>query len=215
MTGLKILNVSFNQLTVIPKNTFPKLYELHTIDLSNNLIQNIASEVFQPLFGLRYLNLTHNKLTELNSRTFSKIPTLLELTLRENVIETITRDTFIHLISVQRLDLSYNAVQNIFLVPTTLFHLNLSHNFIDYIEPAKVWPSMNTLISLDLSYNLLRDSLKKDAFLNLLVLQDLNLAYNDMTEPPVESLRDLSSLRYLNLKVSYHGTLCTYPGERC
>lgn len=214
MTGLKILNVSFNQLTVIPKNTFPKLYELHTIDLSNNLIESIASEVFQPLFGLRYLNLTRNKLTELNSRTFSKIPTLLELTLRDNVIETITRDTFIHLISVQRLDLSYNAVQNIFLVPATLFHLNLNHNFIDYIEPAKVWPSMNTLISLDLSYNILRDSLKKDAFLNLLVLQDLNLAYNDITEPPVESLRDLSSLRYLNLKVSYHGTLYIYSSSR-
>lgn len=205
MTGLKILNVTFNQLTVIPKDTFPKLYELHTIDLSNNLINKIAPEVFQPLFGLRYLNLTRNRLTELNSRTFSKIPTLLELLVSENAIEKVTRDTFFNLISVQHLDLSYNAIETIFILPNTLFYLNMSHNMIGHIEPGKTWPSMNTLVSLDLSYNVLEDSLRKDAFQNLLVLQHLNLAYNNITEPPAESLRDLSSLRYLNLQVSSCG----------
>lgn len=41
MTGLKILNVSHNQIETVPKKTFPKLYELHTIDLSYN---NLSGE---------------------------------------------------------------------------------------------------------------------------------------------------------------------------
>ncbi len=201
MTGLKILNASFNEIRVIPKNTFPKLYELHTIDLSNNKIESIAPEVFQPLFGLRFLNLSRNFLKEVTSRTFGKIPTLLELSLRENRIDTLKKEAFTYLISVQNLDLSMNAIETIPLLPNTLFHLNLSSNYISNIEPGREWPSMNTLISLDLSSNLIGDSLQKEAFLNLLVLQWLNLAYNNITEPPVDSLLGLTSLRYLNMQV--------------
>lgn len=54
MTGIKILNVTHNQLRTIPRNTFPKLYELHTIDVSHNEISEIYNGVFQTLFGLRY-----------------------------------------------------------------------------------------------------------------------------------------------------------------
>lgn len=200
MTGLKILNVTYNRLTVIPRNTFPKLYELHTIDLSHNEIEKIAPEVFQPLFGLRYLNLSNNYLVEIGSRTFGKVATILELSLRENRIENVKQDAFTYLISLQTLDLSDNAIESIFLLSNTLFYLDMSKNYISSIKPA-TWPSMNTLVSLDLSYNLIGDSLEKEAFLNLLVLQRLNLAYNNISEPPVESLRDLSSLRYLNMEV--------------
>lgn len=207
MTGLKILNVTYNRLTVIPRNTFPKLYELHTIDLSHNEIEKIAPEVFQPLFGLRYLNLSNNYLTEITSRTFGKVATVLELSLRENRIENVKPDAFTYLISLQTLDLSDNAIESIFTLPNTLFYLDMSKNYVSNIEPARTWPSMNTLVSLDLSHNLIGDSLEKEAFLNLLVLQRLNLAYNNISVPPADSLRDLSSLRYLNMEV--RGSLCS------
>lgn len=60
MAGLKILNVSNNEIAIIPKNSFPKLYELHTVDISHNSLTEIASAVFQPLFSLRYYNLIYN-----------------------------------------------------------------------------------------------------------------------------------------------------------
>ena len=38
--GIKFLDASFNELLEIPRNTFPKLYELETINFShNNLTQ--------------------------------------------------------------------------------------------------------------------------------------------------------------------------------
>lgn len=202
MTGLKILNVTFNQIATIPKNTFPKLYELHTIDLSNNLIKKIGPEVFQALFGLRYLNLSRNQLEEITHRTFGSVPTLLELSLRDNLISLVKKDTFSSLISLQTLDLSNNAIEDIFTLSLSLFYLDMSSNYISYIAPGKVWPSMNSLVSLDLSNNLIGDSLQKQAFSNLLALQRLSLSYNNITKPPTESLEDLTSLRYLNMKVS-------------
>ncbi|CAH2011462.1 unnamed protein product [Acanthoscelides obtectus] len=62
MTGIKVLNVSHNLITTVPRKTFPKLYELHTIDLSYNKLTDIFNSVFQTLFSLRYLNLSHNSL---------------------------------------------------------------------------------------------------------------------------------------------------------
>ena len=40
--GIKLLNVSFNQIQTIPKNSFPKLYELGMIDFSHNNITTIG-----------------------------------------------------------------------------------------------------------------------------------------------------------------------------
>jgi Leucine-rich repeat (LRR) protein len=53
--GIKILNVSHNQIVDIPKASFPKLFELHTIDFSNNAMTTIGRSVFSPLFSLRRL----------------------------------------------------------------------------------------------------------------------------------------------------------------
>lgn len=91
MTGLKILNVTHNQLKTIPRNTFQKLYELHTIDVSHNVITDIYNGVFQTLFGLRNLNLSHNSLNEIKASTFGPIPTLLELDMSYNLLQEIGR----------------------------------------------------------------------------------------------------------------------------
>ena len=52
--GIKVLNVSHNQIVDIPKNTFPTLFELHTIDFSHNALSEIGRSVFVKLFTLRY-----------------------------------------------------------------------------------------------------------------------------------------------------------------
>lgn len=79
MTGLKILNVSYNQITTISRHTFPKLYELHTIDISHNKLKDIFNAVFQTLFSLRVLDLSHNDLEIIKPSMFGTLPTLLEL----------------------------------------------------------------------------------------------------------------------------------------
>ena len=60
---------SFLQIVDIPKKTFPKLYELHTIDFSHNNISKIERSVFVNLLSLRKLNFTHNHLEEIEVGT--------------------------------------------------------------------------------------------------------------------------------------------------
>lgn len=84
MTGLKLLNVSHNNLTEIPRGSVPKLYYLHTVDFSYNRLTTIAAVVFQVVFGLRTLLFQHNELEELTYGTLGSLPTLLHLDLSHN-----------------------------------------------------------------------------------------------------------------------------------
>ena len=54
--GIKLLNVSFNQIQEIPRSSFPKLYELASIDFSHNNITDVGRSVFSTLFSIRHLN---------------------------------------------------------------------------------------------------------------------------------------------------------------
>lgn len=201
MTGIKILNASHNLITTIPKGTFPKLYELHTIDLSHNNLSSIFNSVFQPLFSLRLLNLSHNSLESIKPSTFGTLPSLLEIDLSFNQLKEVARGSLARLTTTRKLSLRGNRIKSLFQLPISVSHLDLSYNEFEEIPP-KLWPSMNSLLSLDLSYNQLGDRLVKGSFLNLLTLQRLNLNYNGLSRPPWEALSDFTSLQYLYLEVS-------------
>ncbi|XP_044746672.1 chaoptin [Coccinella septempunctata] len=199
MTGLKILNVSHNELIKIPKATFPKLYELHTIDLSHNNLTEIFNAVFQTLFSLRHLNLSHNRMIIIKPSTFGPIPTLLELDLSYNLLSKIARGAFTRLDGMRRLLMKGNQLEEIFTLPQSVSYLDLSHNQLSAL-PEKLWPSMNSLLELDLSYNNLTDNLSGDSFSSLLTVQRLHLNHNGIQTPPYDALRTLSSLQYLYLQ---------------
>ena len=42
--GIKFLDASFNELLEIPRNTFPKLYELETINFSHNNLTQVVHD---------------------------------------------------------------------------------------------------------------------------------------------------------------------------
>lgn len=203
MVGIKILNVTHNKIKTIPKGTFPKLYELHTLDFSYNHIKTISPAVFQPLLSLRYINLSYNALEDLKSTTFGTLPTVLELFLNNNSIKKINAATFIKMSSLSHLDLRYNNISQIPTIPISLSSLLISHNQIKDIGPERAWPSMNALLLLDLSNNKLGDSLDSGSFSKLLSLQSLILDYNSITKPPAEAVSALVSTRYLSLRVTF------------
>ncbi|XP_018576955.1 protein artichoke [Anoplophora glabripennis] len=199
MTGIKILNISHNAITSVPKKTFPKLYELHTIDMSYNNLTDIFNSVFQTLFSLRTLDLSHNNLESVKPRTFGAVPTLLRLDLSYNNLKSVARSGFTRLASTRELILRGNQLKTMFQLPISVSHMDLSYN--DFEElPPKLWPSMNSLLSLDMSHNRLGDSLGDGAFTGLLTLQRLNLNYNGMTNPPLSAISELTSLQYLYLE---------------
>jgi len=202
MVGIKILNVTHNNIKTIPKGTFPKLYELHTLDFSHNRIKTISPAVFQPLLSLRSINLSHNALEDLKSTTFGTLPTVLELFLNDNSIKRINAATFVKMSSLSLLDLRHNDIAQIPTIPISLSSLTVSHNIIKDVGPDRAWPSMNALLSLDLSNNLLGDSLDGASFSKLLSLQSLILDYNSITKPPAEAVSKLVSTRHLSLRVN-------------
>lgn len=95
-----------------------------------------------------------------------------------------------------------NRLSKIFQLPNPLGHLDFSENLLEEIPTMEVWPTMNALLSLDLSRNRLGDNLRHGSFENLLTLRTLNLQANNISVPPWEALSTLSSLQYLYLQVS-------------
>lgn len=209
MTGIRILNVSNNMITTIPKGTFPKLYELHTIDLSHNNVSNIFNSVFETLLSLRSLNLSYNSLESIKPSTFGTLHTLLELDLSYNQLNDIARSSLAKLAGTRTLTLKGNQLNVLFQLPISVSHLDLSENNFEEIKP-KLWPSMNSLLSLDLSYNKLGDNLVKGSFENLLTLQKLNLNYNGISQPPWTALSDFTTLQYLYLEVLWLNLIFFY-----
>ncbi|KAL1456117.1 hypothetical protein WDU94_000869 [Cyamophila willieti] len=200
MTGIKILNVSHNEIIQMSRNTFPKLYELNTIDMSHNQLVHISNAVMQPLLSLRFLNFTHNSLEEIKSETFGTLPTVLDLKLDHNELSRVSRGAFTKLSSLSTLGLTYNKINTMFELPISLSHLFLSNNLFETLPSSEVWPPMNALLSLDLSYNMIGDTLTKGSFYPLLTLQGLDLSYNNLSVVPWEALSDFTSLRKLNMR---------------
>lgn len=199
MSGIQVLNASHNQIVSIPKMAFPKLYELHTVDLSYNNLKEIFNAVFQNLFSLRFLNLSYNSMEVIKPATFGTIPTVLDLNLSHNKLRDISRGSLAKLASCRTIDISYNVVEKLFQIPISLGELNLAYNRLEEIKP-NTWPTMNALLRLNFSSNMLGDSLGSDAFSGLLTLQSLDLSNNGLTKPPWEALNSMSSLQYLYLQ---------------
>lgn len=200
MTGIKVLNVSHNLIADIPKNTFPKLYELHTIDLSHNNLTTISNAVFQTLFSLRNLNMSYNSLESIKSPTFGTLPTLLDLDLSNNQLKEIARGALTKLSSLRLLTVENNQLDKIFQIPISLNYLNYRNNSLQEIV-IRTWPVMNALLELDLTSNQLGDSLSEASFAGLLTLRVLQLNKNGITKIPRESFSVLSTLQYLHLEV--------------
>lgn len=214
MTGLKLLNVSCNEITEIPKNTFPKLYELHTIDLSHNKLSHIFDGVFQTLLSLRLLDLSFNNLIEIKSSTFGTMPTLLNLNLNNNHLQKVAKGALTKLSSLRSIWVENNNLTRVFDISISLNALYLRNNRIDGINP-RTWPTMNSLIELDLQDNSLQNSLNKDSLSGLLSLRHLNLNNNGISSIPRESLSVLSSLQYLFMEVSTHTSSSKRVSKNC
>jgi Leucine-rich repeat (LRR) protein len=151
--GIKNINYNIHIIAGV-KGLY--LDQLHTVDLSHNKIESIGEHCFYSLqTGLKTLNLSNNIITNFATEAFYVLKNLENLDLSNNNIAYINPTSFKDLKNLKVFNLAYNHLQILdFELFSNSIHLkimNFGSNQIDRIFFAtSVWKSM---ITLDLSNN--------------------------------------------------------------
>ncbi|CAH0697934.1 unnamed protein product [Spodoptera exigua] len=208
--SIRFLNLSYNSMEIIKPATFGTIPTLLELDLSHNKLHDVSRGSMAKLVSCRLIDLTHNRLEKL-----FQIPISLGIVLNLSYICNPSArlppyhkkgTTLIPLSQIHnnpqiasKVALSAFDVVGCPWIIDTISELNVAYNNLTEIK-SNTWPSMNALLRLNLSSNMLGDSLSSDAFSSLLTLQSLDLSGNGLTKPPWEALSTLTSLQYLYMQ---------------
>ncbi|KAL2731350.1 chaoptin-like [Vespula squamosa] len=202
--NLTHLDVSFNNITHLPTETFCGTPDLLTLDLRNNFITSLEPGTFA-LNQLQVLNLRNNKIEALRKQSFYGLHSLQQLDLGNNEVAQLSTEQFRNLKNLRILNLSGNKIRSL---PRDVFEgtrleiLDLSHNKFTVVPSPSFMEVGYTLRDLNMADNFL-DHLDSTAFPTSQLIS-LNLARNRLTILPDNSFVSLGKL--LNLNVS-HNTL--------
>nr|ANG08888.1 toll family protein 10 [Oncopeltus fasciatus] len=225
--GLEELNVSMNDIALIPDNAFTSLRSLQKIMLQDNAISSMADRAFVGLVSLQHLNASSNKLVALPPELFQSTRDLREIYLNNNSISVlapgllegldqllvldlsfneltsawVNRDTFSGLVRLVVLNLGHNQLVKI---DSHVFHdlyslqiLNLEHNEIECISEG-AFVYLSNLHALTLSHNKL-SNIESYHFTGLYVLNQLFLDHNKISNVDKRAFENCSNLHDLGL----------------
>ncbi|CAK1540187.1 unnamed protein product [Leptosia nina] len=99
------LNLSNNRLRYIPSDVFWYTPQLDILDLSSNVFETLKNEPFIMHNKLQVLNLNNCRIKFLPDRLFSRLPNLRKLDLSENYMVTLSLDVLRPLRKLTRLEL--------------------------------------------------------------------------------------------------------------
>ena len=136
------LDISENSMRIIRSNILQNTSRLHSLFLHNNRITNISEDAFSGCLSLQFLNLSINLLESLSPTTFSEMPELLDLNLSNNKLRFLYQNTF----SMCR----------------KLLVLNLSMNLLHFVTSGAL-QGLFSLQLLDVSFNKIEE-ISRDAF---------------------------------------------------
>eukprot|EP00092_Neocalanus_flemingeri_P025507 GFUD01027655.1.p1 GENE.GFUD01027655.1~~GFUD01027655.1.p1 ORF type:complete len:1068 (-),score=163.25 GFUD01027655.1:152-3355(-) len=211
------IDVSYNQIKQVDKNTFKELY-LATINMSHNQIEEFPADVFIQCDNLT-LDISHNNIRDIHPDAFdelsyafwfdasynaltsmSQVPMKYQkgikfLDLSHNQIIDIPKKSFPKLYELNTINYSYNNLttigRSVFASLFSIRHLNFSHNHLELIE-SSTFGKIPTVLDVDLSHNRI-NTIKRGAFGGLVSVRTIYLDHNQLTEIP----RPPISLNYL------------------
>lgn len=180
--------------------SFDYVPDLIRLDLSYNNINVLPHLIFRYLSKLTYLNLSHNNLTTLTWEMLVGLHSIDTLDFRVNAISFIAEDTFSNLSNLTELDLSKNKItklpKNLFANNTKLKKLWLSDNFLTVI-PDQLFRNCINLKRLELDSLTQLEYLPEKLFYNNNSLQELNLDNCNLNEYSFPKTF-FSNLKWLN-----------------
>lgn len=184
---VEVLDVSSNQIVLLPALGLGKLKRLKDLSLANNEISMLADKAFGNLKMLRRINLNSNKIVALPSELFQDAAgSVQEIYLRNNSITALSPNLFANLEQLLTLDLSQNQISSMWLNKGT-------------------FSGLIRLVLLNLSQNKIH-SLNEEMFADLYSLQILNLRFNQIENLPANTFSTMPNLHTLllsNNKIKY------------
>ncbi|XP_058063552.1 uncharacterized protein LOC131213518 [Anopheles bellator] len=186
---LKNIDVSGNELSILPPDLFGGLTHLETVQLHYNRITELPNGLLQDQTHLKSISFANNQLTVLPATLFSATTVLSELDLSGNRLAALPPYLLQHQVGLQELRLSHNALSGEL--------------------PDALLRNTTKLRVLDLSDNQL-ETINKNVFASLSALEELYMGHNRLRVIDLYAFREQSVLRMLSLS---HNNLSFYEGD--
>uniref|UniRef100_A0A2M4AAW1 Putative leucine-rich transmembrane protein n=2 Tax=Anopheles triannulatus TaxID=58253 RepID=A0A2M4AAW1_9DIPT len=217
LPNLRMLDVSGNELTRLPRAVFKPAPQLRVLSLARNQLQSVDDGSLSGLTRLEVLNLQDNRVLALHERCFSPLENLRELNLQGNRIEVLVDNLLDGNALLEQFDASRNSIVEIsskaFRNSRSMQTLDLSSNQLR--ELPESLSGLAELRSLDLSFNQLTE-LSPNLLVSWRNLEELKASNNKVNQLHQGSLRNLPLLQYFDLSSNEltqleHGSLRNLP----
>lgn len=184
--GVRFLEITLSNLSIIPKEIIEKFYNLEYLSL-NEIGLKILDKI--KLKQLKVLLANKNRLTELDDQAFEETKAIEIISLRENQISTIEPATFKNLINLKELYFSSNKLEHLnvdlFSPLMNLQILSLSGNKLKAIDMEHF--QLNRQLREILLYDNQLTAIHPQAFVNQKEIFNLELHGNNCVN---DDLRD-------------------------
>uniref|UniRef100_A0A182JY22 LRRCT domain-containing protein n=1 Tax=Anopheles christyi TaxID=43041 RepID=A0A182JY22_9DIPT len=217
LPNLRMLDISSNQLTRLPRAVFKPTPQLRILSLARNQLQSVDDGSLTGLSRLEVLNLQDNRVLALHERCFSPLENLRELNLQGNRVEVLVDNLLDSNALLEQFDASRNSIVEIspkaFRNSRSLQTLDLSSNQLR--ELPESLSGLAELRELDVSFNQLTE-LSPNVLVSWRNLEELKVSNNKVNQLHQGSLRNLPLLQYLDLSSNEltlleHGSLRNLP----
>ncbi len=230
--NVKVIKLSSNGLTSLPKGVFDNAVNLEEIYLNGNRISEIPSDIFKNNKKLKKVSLASNPIAVLDKDLFANNPEITDIDLGNTNISEVKEETFKNLKKLRNLDLSANDLSilndDVFKENTELRSLEITDNALTKLPSSLSRASKleelalgnNRLTSLpdyvgefsnlkylDLKFNNIADI--NNTIWNNLAKRDglkIDLMHNNLTKLP-----SLSNVKFESLKVASNNLPAEMP----
>ncbi|XP_044009950.1 chaoptin-like [Aphidius gifuensis] len=149
------LEIIDDEILSIESNVFSCLDKLEFLSITNSSLETISSGAFDGLSKLQSLEIISSRLTRIHRNTFEMLTNLNRLSLSNNTIKVIADESLMNNKLLSILDLSFNSLESIHektFNGANINNLDLSYNNISLIENG-AFANMTNLDHLNVDHN--------------------------------------------------------------
>ena len=199
---LEELYLQQNKIGVLQSKFFKDLISLQKLDISQNNIMLVNADTFYKLENLTDLDISENSISVIEAGAFNGLRSLIELNIVQNPI-TVSEGNFQGLKAIKDLDLSradiVKITAGILQGLSSLQKLVITDTNLESMESKSFQDMNSTLVQLDVSNNELT-TLQEETFYYLILLEELLLYNNKISNIAPRTFTGLQSLRSLQLQ---------------